>query len=134
MGWTKGTEIMDAAVSAMTMTAAEVFQVASGMENVRTPALGNWLIEEPSNRAKLDDMMRRGVTKVAALLLENGWDSPQEADAFDRFSQEMLGYDDQRYEAWLREHLAESMLDGTSDQTLTWSIKLKNFLTKTGRG
>lgn len=101
MGWDKGTEIMDAAVRAMTMAAAEVFQVAAGLEGAKTPGLANWLNDDPANPAKLDDQLRRGVALVAEQLLNCGWDSPEEAEDFERFSQEMLGHDYVTHALWL---------------------------------
>jgi hypothetical protein len=92
MGWCSATEIMDAATTAVDKMVAEL----SG------PAAGEPEIQEAS-----DDLIRPFVRAIADKLRDEDWDCIEEADAFDRFRQEMLGYDDQRMIDWYRTQLEE---------------------------
>jgi len=108
MGWCGATEIMDAAVEAADRAVAAAWQLASDNEGARTPAFANALRADPDLRAKLDDVMRPFVAAIAEKLRDGDWDCIEEADAFDRFRQEMLGYDHQRMTEWFRERLYEA--------------------------
>lgn len=108
MGWCSATEIMDAAVEAADRAVAAAWQLASGNENARTPALANALQADPDLRGKLDEVMRPLVAAIAAKLRAGGWDCIEESDAFDRFRQEMLGYDHQQMTEWYRAQLYEA--------------------------
>jgi hypothetical protein len=108
MGWCTATTIMDAAVEAADRAVAAAWQLASNNEGARTPAFANALRADPTLRAKLDDVMRPFVAAIAEKLRDGDWDCIEEADAFDRFRAEMLGYDDDRMIEWYREQLAET--------------------------
>lgn len=90
MGWCSATEIMDAAVGA-----ADALLASMRPE------------PEVFNRQAVDEVLRPFVAAIAAALRDGDWDCIEEADAFDRFRQEMLGYDDERMADWYREQLAE---------------------------
>jgi hypothetical protein len=42
------------------------------------------------------------------MLHEGDWDCVDEAEAFDRFPQEMYDHDDQEHAAWLRDRIRDS--------------------------
>lgn len=107
MGWCSATEIMDAAVAAADCAVTAAWQIATGNEHARTPEFANALRADPMLRLKLDDVLRPFVTSIAAKLRDDDWDCVEEADAFDRFRQEMLGYDDARMVTWYREQLED---------------------------
>lgn len=107
MGWCSATDIMDAAVGAADRAVAAAWQLASGSEDARTPALANALNADPTLQAKLDDVLRPFVATIAAKLRDGDWDCIEEADAFDRFRQEMLGKGDTRMIRWYRDQLEE---------------------------
>lgn len=108
MRWCSATDIMDAAVEAADRAVAAAWQIASGSEDARTPALANALSADPTLREKLDDVLRPFVTTIAAKLRDGDWDCIEEADAFDRFRQEMLGYDHDQMVQWYRDQLNDS--------------------------
>jgi hypothetical protein len=108
MGWCSATEIMDAAVEAADRAVAAAWQTASGSDGARTPAFANALQADPSLREKLDEVLRPFVAAIASKLRDGDWDCIEESDAFDRFRQEMLGYDDDRMINWYRERISES--------------------------
>jgi hypothetical protein len=108
MGWCSATEIMDAAVEAADRAVAAAWQIASGSENARTPAYANALQDRPSLREQLDEVVRPFVAAIASKLRDGDWDCIEEADAFYRFRQEMLGYDDNGMIDWYRERISES--------------------------
>lgn len=108
MGWCSATDIMDAAVEAADRAVAAAWQIASGSEDARTPALANALNDMPSLRGKLDEVMRPFVASIATQLRSGDWDCIEEADAFDRFRKEMLGLDNSGMEAWYREKIHET--------------------------
>lgn len=107
MGWCSATEIMDAAVEAADRAVAAAWQIASGNEGARTPALANALNADPALREKLDEVLRPFVASIAAKLRDGDWDCIEEADAFDRFRQEMLGKGDAQMIRWYRDQLKE---------------------------
>jgi hypothetical protein len=107
MGWCSATDIMDAALNGATKMVAHAWQIASGNEDARTPAFVNALQERPDLRAELDDVLRPFVATIAAKLRDGDWDCIEESDYFDRFRQEMLGYDDGRMLDWYRARISE---------------------------
>lgn len=107
MGWCSATEIMDAAVEAADRAVAAAWQIASGAEGARTPEFANALQDRPRLRGTLDDVMRPFVASIAEKLRDGDWDCIEEADAFDRFRQEMLGYDDDQMIDWYRDKINE---------------------------
>lgn len=107
MGWCSATEIMDTAVEAADRAVTAAWQLASGNEGARTPAFANALQADPSLRAKLDDVMRPFVATIAAKLRDSDWDCIEEAGAFNRFRQEMLGYDHRQMAEWYRQQVVD---------------------------
>lgn len=126
MGWCSATEIMDTALDAATAAVAAMWQVASGNENVRTPAYANDLAAQPALQAKLDNALRPFVTTLAGNLHELDWDCEEESRYFLRFPQEMLGFSDSEYRAWL----VERVKDSEGDQQ--WVAMLGQINAKTG--
>jgi hypothetical protein len=107
MGWCSATEIMDAALNGATQMVAHAWQIASGLEDAKTPALVNAFQERPALRAELDDVLRPFVATIAAKLRDGDWDCIEESDYFDRFRQEMLGYSDDQMIDWYRKQISE---------------------------
>lgn len=97
MGWCSATEIMDMAVSGAE-TAFDTLLRAIQEDPGKGRATAEWDKQE-----LLDAALRPFVATIAEKLRDSDWDCIDEADAFDRFPQEMLGYDDRRY----LEHLHE---------------------------
>lgn len=95
MGWCGATEIIDAAIKA-----------AEELED----AIRDACCQKPPNRADLDDHLRPFVTVIAAQLREADWDCVDESEYFDRFPQEMSGWDDSEYANWLTEQIADDPL------------------------
>lgn len=95
MGWCSATEIMDAAVGA-----AEA-AVKAVMEGVANAPRESW------QQSAVDEALRPFVSVIAAKLRDGDWDCIEESEYFERFPQEMLGYDDQRY----LQHLLEKIKD-----------------------
>jgi hypothetical protein len=85
MGWCSATEIMDWAIQ-MTDLAVE-------------EALGD--APDDETQARVEDRIRSRVACLARKLHDEDWDCEQDSDYFWRFPQEMLGYDDREYAAWL---------------------------------
>lgn len=133
MGWCSATEIMDAAVEAADRAVAAAWQIASGNEGVKTPALANALNADPGLREKLDSVMRPFVAAIAAKLRDGDWDCIEEADAFDRFRQEMLGYDHRQMAEWYREHLAEDY-EPTPEQVREYGALFAHHLEESTSG
>jgi hypothetical protein len=101
MGWCSATEIMDAAVEAAEQAAYAMLNKAAqhyGFEPEHTKTEAKPLI---------DDTLRPFVAKIAEALRDGDWDCIEESDYFDRFRQEMLGYDDEAMIGWYRDRLAE---------------------------
>jgi hypothetical protein len=134
MGWCSATEIMDAAVEAADRAVAAAWQTASGSDGARTPAFANALQADPSLREKLDEVVRPFVAAIASKLRDGDWDCIEEADAFDRFRQEMLGYDDLQMERWYRERIQDAAADDDLEALRTAQADLDTFVTRTGRG
>src|SRR5687767_12226061 len=89
MGWCSATEIMDWAIQMADDAVAEV-------------------IDKPVTddmRKQIDDKIRRLVGALARKLHDNDWDCEQDSDYFERFPQEMLGYDSARFAEWVRNEL-----------------------------
>lgn len=94
MGWCSATLIMDA-----------VTQAADAlMESLRTHS-EPWTEEELEAR---DEVLRPFVATIAEQLRDEDWDCIEEADAFDRFRQEMLGYDDRQMVEYYRYDIADA--------------------------
>jgi hypothetical protein len=92
MGWCSATEIMDALIESVDKVAAEMSGPAAG---------------EPEIVAATDDLIRPVVARVATALRDGDWDCIEESTYFDRFRQEMLGYDDEAMIGWYRDRLTE---------------------------
>lgn len=95
MGWCSATEIMDAALDA----AEAAIKVI--IDEFAPP--GDGLAD--NTQARVDEALRPFVVTIAEKLRDGDWDCIDEADHFDQFQQEMLGYDDRRYEGWLVDRL-----------------------------
>lgn len=89
MGWCSATEIIDWAIQ-MTDQAVQV-------------ALGDEPDKETEER--VDKAISYLVGALARKLHDEDWDCEQDSDFFERFPQEMLGYDDRRFEEWVRDEL-----------------------------
>lgn len=90
MGWCSATEIMDTALDAA-MLAVRV--------TIDGYAQGN--ADSTSIEARIDEVLRPFVAKLAEHLRDGDWDCIEESQYFHRFPQEMLGKDDRQYEEWL---------------------------------
>lgn len=108
MGWCSATEIMDAALEGAERAVAAAWQMASGLDGARTPALANSIQADPTIREQLDEVLRPFVATIAERLRDGDWDCIEEANDFDRFRAEMLGYDDDQMIQWYRKRLAET--------------------------
>lgn len=108
MGWCSATNIMDAAVEAATRMTAHAWQVASDNEDAKFPAFAQALRDRPELGDQLDDVLRPFVARIAEQLRDGDWDCIEESEYFDRFRQEMLGYDHDQMVQWYRDQLNES--------------------------
>jgi len=139
MGWTGGTEIMDAAVRAAREVADHVAAYVWAIAYVEGQTGGEPDMDKSPMmtgcvRERTDHYLRPHVRRVSDLLQDRGWDSPEEADDFAEFSQEMLGYDDNAFEGWLRHTLSEATRDGTPDEILAAAQRLKAHTDKLKEG
>lgn len=98
MGWCSATQIMDTALSAAEKAVTEAFRLLGAHPD---PAS----LEEIGK--KLDDVLRPFVAELARKLRAEDWDCEQDSVYFDRFPQEMLGYDDHEFARWLGEQLQD---------------------------
>lgn len=108
MGWCSATLIMDAAVSAADAAVSAV--------------LDDFDVE--LSRGKVDEVLRPFVRTIARKLHDGDWDCVDEADAFDRFPQEMHDFDDVEYERWLVENIAEQEPEYRA-KYVTWLAELQ---------
>lgn len=90
MGWCSATEIMDWAIKMADDAAAEVTRPAA---------------PDGDLRQQIDDKIRPLVAALACKLHNEDWDCEQDSAYFQRFPQEMLGYDDARFAEWVRNEL-----------------------------
>jgi hypothetical protein len=124
-----------AAVEAAEKLAAEVWQLvhaahgAQPVESLDKAREGNEELQ-----AHLDDVLRPFVRRIARKLHDGDWDCVDEADAFDRFPQEMYDYDDQEHAAWIRERLADATEYDEPGDVLRWSMALKAHTDKMEAG
>ena len=95
MGWCSATDIMDVAVSAAEEAVVAAVRAIVGPE--ATPLT--------SARTEVDAALRPYVARIAEQLRDGGWDCIEEAADFDRFRQEMLGFDHTRMVEWYREKI-----------------------------
>lgn len=122
MSWTSATEIMDRAIQAADEAAMAVLRFYG-------PELGlkkdiTELQEE--EQAVVDEVLRPHVKAISDKLQEQDWEPEgQESVYFDRFAQEMIGYDDNAYEGWLRHQLSEATHEGTPEDILAAARVLK---------
>ena len=65
-------------------------------------------IAEITNSDELTRLLSPFVATIAEKLRDGDWDCIDESEYFDRFPQEMLGYDDQRYRTYLHEKLRDT--------------------------
>lgn len=92
MGWCSATEIMDWAIQMADDAVAAVLGATT---------------EDGEVKSRIDDAIRPLVAALATKLHDEDWDCEQDSDHFDRFPQEMLGYDDHEYARWLGEQLQD---------------------------
>jgi hypothetical protein len=93
MGWCSATTIMDA--------------VVSRVEEAVRGALSEDQQHEEDIQQFIDGQLAPVVSALATALRDGDWDCIEEAADFDRFRQEMLGYDDKDMVAWYRRQLAD---------------------------
>lgn len=122
MGWCSATDIMDAAVAG-----AEA-AVRAVLEEFAPPG------SDEAVQTKVDDALRPFVRTIARKLHDGDWDCVDEAEAFDRFPQEMYDHDDQEHEAWIRDHLEEATRYDEPEDVLRWSQMLKAHTDKMKAG
>ena len=124
MGWCSATEIMDAAIEGAERAIAHAWQIASGEENVRTPAFANALRERPALHATLDATLRPFVRAIATQLREGDWDCIEESDFYDRFGPEMQGMtDDEFYQRQVRVYAEAEDPEGFTEWTKRWEAQ-----------
>lgn len=131
MGWCSGTDIMDDALKAAEHLAAAVWAIAYTAGAEGTEGDMDKVITDVQVRAKLDDVMRPYVRRIARKLHDGDWDCVEEAEEFARFPQEMLDHDDREHETWIRERITEA---DSSEEVLAWSLKLKAHTDKMKAG
>ena len=101
MGWCGATAIMDQALAAAQAAVESVIK-----EIQKDPGKGRQTAEWDVQTV-VDDALRPFVSTISDALRDGDWDCIEEADGFWRFPQEMLGYDDARWEEWLIDRLAD---------------------------
>lgn len=123
MGWCSATSIMDTALKG-----AEAAVLAALMEGVEKghgccgPA--DEYAQRPEVRQAVDDALRPFVALLAGELRGEDWDCQEDSDYFERFPQEMMGWDDERYRQWLMTRLGDAQ---TRDEAAKWSLRLADF-------
>lgn len=66
------------------------------------------LVANASHGGDLDEVLQPFVRRVATALHDEDWDCEQDSKYFERFPQEMLGYDEEEYLAYLIELVEDS--------------------------
>lgn len=131
MSWSSATEIMDRAIQAADEAAIAVLRFYG-------PELGlkkdiTELAEE--EQATVDEALRPHVKAISDRLQEQDWEPESKESAyFHRFPQEMIGYDDNAYEGWLRHQLSEATHEGTPEDILAAAQVLKAHTDKMKAG
>lgn len=128
MGWRSAVLVMDAATGAADAAVIAILDHYRLELGLRADAAIELAAAE---RKAVDDAMRPYIATIAERLHEEGWDTEQHADAFERFSQEMLGMDDNAYEGWLRSHLADATHEASPERVLEIATRLKQHTDKT---
>lgn len=85
-------------------------------------------------RERIDEILRPHVRTIAEELEDLGWDTQEEVDQFWRFAQEIIGYDDNAFEGYLRHRLSEATHDGTPEEILAAARRLKEHTDKMKAG
>lgn len=85
-------------------------------------------------RERIDDRLRPHVRAIAEKLEDLGWDTQEEVDQFWRFAQEIIGYDDNAFELYLRHRVTEATHDGTPGDILAAARRLKEHTDKMKAG
>lgn len=126
MGWCSATDIMDAAVEAADKLVQGTYD-ALGVDPDR--------VTVADIQPQLDELMRPYVRTIARKLHEGDWDCVDEANAFDRFPQEMYDHDDREHEEWLRQHLKDAVDYGDADDVNKWAglLAAHNVKMKAGK-
>lgn len=130
MGW-DGSEIMDAAIDMAHKGAVSMLRRYQSELGQSPTSLG---VLDSEERDDLDEEIRPVVKRLAELLNDKGWDTQEESDYIDRFGQEMLGFDDNAYEGWLRHRLSEATHDSTPEEILLAAQRLKAHTDKMKAG
>jgi hypothetical protein len=104
MGWCSATEIMDVAIAGAEATVKRV------LDDLGFPI-------EQMDQSHLDNHIRPMVAKLAEQLNEDDWDCHSESDYYERFPQEMRGWDNEQYMDHLTEELADEVRhEGVTDR------------------
>lgn len=111
MGWCSGTEVMDTTIKAAVQVVAATWQMASGLDGARTPALANAMAADPTLEGRLDDVLRPFVRTLAGQLHDQDWDCESDSEYYERFMQEMLDQTDEEHLAYLVEMVADTEAD-----------------------
>lgn len=85
-------------------------------------------------RERIDELLRPCVRVIAGELEDLGWDTQEEVDQFWRFPQEILRYDDNAFEGYLRHKVTESTHDGEPEEILKAAQRLKEHTDKMKAG
>lgn len=96
MGWCGATQIMDTAIDAADAVVVGV------VETMRDPA------GPKAFTSVVDEVLRPLVRTLAEKLRDADWDCIDESRHFDRFPQEMLGYDNREFGQWLVDKVGEA--------------------------
>lgn len=84
MGWCSATEIIDIAIGAALAVAEKVVDLSE---------------------QDTDDLISPFVISIATKLRGSDWDCEQDSYYFQRFPQELTGWDDREYAKWLGENI-----------------------------
>lgn len=118
MSWKSATVIMD--------------EVLTEARSAIWHAMGEDVQAQPDAGEYLDDLLRPLVRKLAGTLRDGDWDGQQNSAYFEQFMQEMLGYDDQEYTAYLVEQV-KNATDYQSADLADWTERLVEHQRKTGQ-
>lgn len=92
MGWCSGTHIID--------------KVIARADELMDDVLGAATTE--AEQADRDDRLRPLVANLCAALHDEDWDCEPDSAYFQRFPQEMLGYNDREFDEWITDSYANN--------------------------
>lgn len=112
-----GTKVFD--------TALEILEKV--VRDMSGPAAG-----EQSITDYVDDLIRDDVKRFASFLREEGWDDRHESEYYDRFAQEIEGWNDDEYIHYLRQRVEDltAELERAGAKELHAHPKLSTMVTK----